>query len=1047
MRTKMRYVLPLLFVLLVFAVLPLKGESAFAGDGAERRLAAVVYDNSSGLPFSEANTAVQTPDGFIYIGSYGGLTRFDGQRFEPVSGVSSAVCLFVDSAERLWVGTSEMGAVCIDGGTQTVYGPEQGLESSSVRGFYEEPDGSILMATRSGLFVLDNAAERVRAFSDARFAGKYIISLTGDSFGNAYIVVRNEGYFRLRGEEVTALWLFVETGFDAEVICPDPDREGYVWFGTEGSELFYGSMDAPISALRRIGLDGITGVNSILPDRERLWVCAGDGMGYLEDGAFTRLEHLPVTNAYEAIMRDAEGNLWVSSSRRGVMKLYPSIFTDISAVAGLGNRVVNAVSSAGGKLYIGTDTGLVVTDMAYNVVDDPASALLRDAMVRSITSDSHGMLWFSTYSRFGLVRMDPKTGKYECYNRENGLASDYVRDTLHQAGGETLIAASEGFYSLGADGTLREYGADEGLTATVLCMCETPDGTVFLGTDGAGVFTLRDGALKPFDTGKTLRSGVILSIKYDAARSAVWLVTGQYELAWLRDGALKVIETLPAGNKNAGPYYDLLTAENGRLWLLGCRGICVVSGDGLMAGDVSDAVYYGPGSGLPHVFGANARSFVTEEETAFLAGVDGVTGVSLRDVQRDTSDPRLCIPYVDIDGVRIWPGESGQVSIPKNAKSIKIYAYALTYTQADPEVYYALEGFDTENSVSAASRLPVVTYTNLPGGDYTFRLSLPGTDGAKELRLRLEKEKRLYEYRAVRVVGEAVLLALFGWLISRLLKRQKKRLEAKGEEARINSELNMAAGIQADMLPQAFPAFPGRSEFDVYASMQPAKEVGGDFYDYFLIDSDHLALAVADVSGKGIPAALFMTMAKTLLKSRAMHTASPAQVLWDVNARLCENNETNMFVTVWLGILELSTGVLTWADAGHEKPLLCHKGGWMFLSKHSGVALGLMEPELLELDDDPPFVDQTLCLQPDDMLLQYTDGVPEATDPNEKLFGEDRLLEAVRNASGGELKAVTEHVQREIDAFVGKAQQFDDITMLILRYRGGGGDNTRQVQG
>ena len=955
------------------------------------------------------------------------------------------MCLFVDSAERLWVGTSEMGAVCIDGGTQTVFGPEQGLDSSSVRGFFEEPDGSILMATRSGLFVLDKAAERIRAFGDARFAGKYIISLTGDDFGNAYIVVRNEGYFRLRGEAVTAQWSFVEAGFDAEAICPDPEREGYVWFGTEGSELFYGSMDAPISALRRIGLDGITGVNCILPDGERLWVCAGDGMGYLENGAFTRLEHLPVTNAYEAIMQDAEGNLWVSSSRRGVMKLYPSIFTDISAIAGLQNRVVNAVLPAGGKLYIGTDTGLVVTDMAYKTIDDPAAELLRDAMVRSITADRDGGLWFSTYSRLGLVHMDPKTGRFACYSRESGLASDHVRDTLHHSGGETLIATSAGFYSLGADGTLREYGAAEGLTDVVLCMCEMPDGTVLLGTDGTGLYMLRDGRLSSLETGGTLRSGVILTIKYDAARSAVWIITGRYELACLKDGAVQVIKTLPAGDRNAGPYYDLLTAGDGRLWLLGCRGICVVSGDGLLAGDVSDAVCYGPGSGLTHVFGANSRSYVTAEETAFLAGVDGVTGVSLRDVQRSTATPRLCIPYVDVDGVRVWSGENGQVSIPKNAKSIKIYAYALTYTQDDPEVSYALEGFDTEDNLSTASRLPVVTYTNLPGGSYTFRLSLAKADGTETLQLRLEKEKRLYEYRAARIVGEAALLALVVWLISRLLKRQKKRLEAKGEEARIDSELNMAAGIQADMLPRGLPASPGRRSFDIYASMQPAKEVGGDFYDFFLTDSDHLALAVADVSGKGIPAALFMTRSKTLLKSSAMHTASPAQVLWDVNARLCENNETNMFVTVWLGILELSTGVLTWADAGHEKPLLCHAGNWTFQNKHIGVALGLMEPELLELDDDPPFVDQTLRLQPGDVLMQYTDGVPEATDSNEQLFGEDRLLEALRTAPAGELKAVTEQVQRGIDAFVGRAQQFDDITMLVLRYRGAGGEDARQA--
>ena len=280
----------------LLAALLLLPPTVRAQDAGQAQYAAAVYDNTSGMPYSEANLTIQTPDGFIYIGSYGGLTRFDGRSFEVVEGVSSAVSLYVDSRDRLWVGTSEMGAVCIDGGSLTVYGPEEGLASSSVRGFYEEENGNILMATRSGLFVLDGAGQ-VREILDERFSGKYFLALAGDGLGNVYGVVRDEALFMLRGEEVVHWWTLEEAGFDTEVVYPDPSRSGYVYFGSEGSELYYGSMAEPVSALERIDLGSVTGVNWLLKDGDRLWVCAGDGMGFLEDGGFVRMDRLPVKDA------------------------------------------------------------------------------------------------------------------------------------------------------------------------------------------------------------------------------------------------------------------------------------------------------------------------------------------------------------------------------------------------------------------------------------------------------------------------------------------------------------------------------------------------------------------------------------------------------------------------------------------------------------------------------------------------------------------------------------------------------------------------------
>ena len=1027
-----------LLAAVLLALLLLPPVARAAGDDGQARYAAAVYDNASGMPFSEANLTIQTPDGFIYIGSYGGLTRFDGRSFEAVEGVSSAVSLYVDSRDRLWVGTSEMGAVCIDGGSLTVYGAEAGLTSSSVRGFCEEENGDILMATRSGLFVLDGAGQ-IREIRDERFVGKYFLALVGDGLGNVYGVVRDEALFMLRGEEVVHWWTLEEAGFDTEVVYPDPSRSGYVYFGTEGSELYYGSMAEPVSALKRIDLGSVTGINWLLKDRDRLWVCAGDGMGYLDaEGSFTRMDQLPVKNAFEHIFKDREGNLWVSSSRRGVMKLSPGIFTDVTAIAGMGNRVVNAVMQAGGRLYIGTDTGLVVTDERFSPTEDPASALLGEVRVRSITADAEGKLWFGTYSGLGLVCMDAETGEYRCYTQKDGLPSDFVRDALQLSGGDMLVSTSEGFCRLREGTVVRTFGPGDGLNTTVLCMCEASDGTVYIGSDGEGIFALSGDALRPFAGGDLLPGGVILSLKSDGRRDRIWTLTGRYALACLANGELQSIEELPGGEKNASPYYDLIPAEDGRLWLLGCSGICVVDGDALLAGDVSGAVLYGVSSGLPHMSAANSRSYVTADGVAYLAGADGVTAVDLHSTLNAVSAPQLCIPYVEIDGERIWLREGERVVIPREARRIRIYAYALTYSLEDPDVRYRLEGFDAEDSVAAASRLPVVSYTNLPGGSYTFRFAL-AEEGGAELRLELVKEKRLYEYSAVSAAGAVIVLALLAWFVSRLLKRQKLRLEAKGEEERIDSELRMAASIQADLLPKGDPAFPGRREFEVCASMRPAREIGGDFYDFFLIDEDHLALTVADVSGKGIPAALYMTMSKTLLKNTALHEKSPACVLREVNARLWENHEANMSVAVWLGILELSTGVLLWADAGHVRPLVRQKGRWTFVEKEKSAPLGTVDPEAFARAEGAGFADRELRMQPGDLLFQYTDGVIEAADRKKTAFGEDRLLAAMAQISSDELKEAGEQLRQELDGFTEKETQADDITMLLLRYHGPAG--------
>ena len=249
------------------------------------------------------------------------------------------------------------------------------------------------------------------------------------------------------------------------------------------------------------------------------------------------------------------------------------------------------------------------------------------------------------------------------------------------------------------------------------------------------------------------------------------------------------------------------------------------------------------------------------------------------------------------------------------------------------------------------------------------------------------------------------------------------------EKERISTELNVAKQIQADMLPSVFPAFPDHDDFDIFATMTPAKEVGGDFYDFFLVDDDHLAMVMADVSGKGVPAALFMVITKTLIKNRAQMGDSPAEILYHVNNQLCDGNETEMFVTVWMAILELSTGKGVAVNAGHEHPVICRRGGRheLVIYRHSMVVAAM---------EDMVFREHSFELHPGDRLFVYTDGVPEATNTRNELFGTERMLEALNRDPEASPEAQLKEVRESLDAFVGDAPQFDDITMLGMCYYG-----------
>ena len=277
--------------------------------------------------------------------------------------------------------------------------------------------------------------------------------------------------------------------------------------------------------------------------------------------------------------------------------------------------------------------------------------------------------------------------------------------------------------------------------------------------------------------------------------------------------------------------------------------------------------------------------------------------------------------------------------------------------------------------------------------------------------------------------------------MDRSLKQKTRELvEITAEQERLNTELELASSIQMDMLPCIFPPFPDRSEFDIYASMKPAKEVGGDFYDFFLIDQDHLGLVIADVSGKGIPAALFMMMVKIMVQNCVLAGLSPKQALEQVNQLISKKNKESMFVTVWLGILDIPSGKMIAVNAGHEYPILKNSGGCYELYKdRHGMAVGMME--------GIHYREYELQLEPESRIFVYSDGLAEANNSEENLFGIDRTLAALNEVPDADAEETLNAVRRAVDTFVGDAAQFDDLTMMCIVYHGAEHAQVPEIKG
>ncbi len=460
---------------------------------------------------------------------------------------------------------------------------------------------------------------------------------------------------------------------------------------------------------------------------------------------------------------------------------------------------------------------------------------------------------------------------------------------------------------------------------------------------------------------------------------------------------------------------------------------CIINENGNM-------IYSSRTEGELGMQGVELKSLLEGSNAELVALVDealkGDVGFSLLDVDGE----KTYVAYAPISTL----GWTQLLSISQEHLNATAYQLA---EQTDAVMEASITELRSNEGNTILTTLFIVALMLLLAGVLSMVFAKRLVDPIKKMTLRVSEmqgDDMSFQVEDVLLTGDEieVLARAFANMSEKMRGYVREIVDITSEKQRLETELSVAADIQLNMLPTQFPAFPERQEFDLYAVMDPAKEVGGDFYDFFLIDDDHLALVMADVSGKGVPASLFMVISKTLIKNVALsgQFGSPAEILQEVNGRLCEGNKDDMFVTVWLGILTISTGELVSACAGHEYPVFYRKNKGFALERDPhGLAMGVME--------GIKYRNVKWQLDPGDLLFLYTDGVPEANNSREELFGNERMLKALERSmrsarensgpEGTDLQFFLRAMREQIDAFAGETPQFDDLTMLSVEYKGG----------
>ena len=831
--------------------------------GRSEGFAAILYDNTSGLPTSEANDVLQTKEGFLWIGSYSGLIRYDGKNFERMdstTGIASVVCLYADSQDRLWVGMNDSGAVMLDGGKEVHFGKAEGLKSASVRSITEDTAGNVIIATTHGIAIVDKDLN-LKSLDEPQINEEYVRELAADANGRIYGLTMNEAIFVLENGKLTGFYEGSKMGIPSiHAIFPDPKKPGYVYLGTKGTDVYYGKLEDGMKDAKVINISPLNYVNDIAMFQDQLWVCADNGIAIVEGGKCKKLEHVPMTHSVEKVITDYQGNLWFTSSRQGVMKIVPDQFMNLFERYDLESEVVNSTCYLEGQLYVGTDRGLIVVNQEKVVDRIPLKravtafgqtmlapdliALFSGCRIRSIIRDSKDRLWFSTYGENSLIRYDH--GEVVRFSMEDGLPSNRIRTVVERKDGSVLVACTGGVAVIDGNQVKEVYNEKSGISnVEVLTVAEGGNGEIVLGTDGDGIYVFHDKNMTHVGMDEGLQSGVVMRIKRDEKRKMFWVVTSN-SIAYLTDDyQVTTIQKFPYPNN-----FDLIENSKGDIWVLSSNGIYVVKAEDLLKNEEISTSFYSMENGLSGVATSNSYSDVSPDGELFVACTSGVVQVNVEKTFENVDDVKMAVPFLEADGKMIFPDGNGTFTIPSSTKKLTIYGYAFVYTLLNPEVTYYLKGFDKQPMTVKNKDFNEVSYTNLHGGTYHFVIQLndQSGNGVRELSVKIVKKKALYELVWFQMLCLFFLFGIIACFVIRYVRRKTKALLKKQEEDKLLiRQITEAFAMTIDMKDRYTK---GHSTRVADYTAMLAKELG---YDEETVEKYHNIALLHDIGKIGVP--------------------------------------------------------------------------------------------------------------------------------------------------------------------------------------------------
>lgn len=779
------YVMVMCFVLQQpLAVRAAEGNDASYGDYVVN-----IYNEQSGLPTGEANVVIQTMDGYVWIGSYGGLIRYDGTLFKNFSeekdGISSSSVrsLFEDSKGRLWIGTNDAGVFVYEKEQFTkIEGPKD-RSFLCIRDFAEGADGVIYAASNSGLAQIEEGT--LIPFQDEKVINNTVYALGVDNLDRVWCCL-SWGCVVVKQDQVVGE-LPSETLFEGnDLYCLTSGKQGEIYLGTSGTEMarlvcLNEGFNKDSFEIKYYDTGDVTTHNQIRVCEDGSILVSGlKGFGWFRsDGSFYEFGEDKKASSVNAAALDYEGNIWLASTTLGVVKYSKGCFETPNDRADLTGKALNVILGQGGRYYVGTDNGLMVYDKNWNPVHNDLTELLAEDRIRHLMASKDGKVWIASYYQNGVISYDPATEEMVSYNTEEGLINSGIRMLLELSDG-SIAVATQGGISIIKDGkVVKSYGREEGLTnTTILCMIEDEEGRLLAGSDGGGIYVISGTEIKNYGFDNGLNEGVVLRMLPNEDGGGCFISAGSSLYYW--EG--ETFRKLENFEKSSGSIFDFYE-KDGSLWMMQNNGILKVDKQALLAGEEAETRLYGFSFGLTGSLNANTWNYLDEDGTIYLSTRSGISTFRFTSLQNPL--PKGIINEIVVDDVVYSHPES--VTLNQNAQRITIDFSMLSYTGTTVSgMSYRLQGFAEEETVIQNEKRSSISYTNLPGGDYVFHLKIFHSEDEEvhEYQIPIHKEKQLTEYPLFWIILIVVILAVLASLVYLYAHAKMMRIKKKQEEYR-----------------------------------------------------------------------------------------------------------------------------------------------------------------------------------------------------------------------------------------------------------------------